>query len=436
MDFTLGSVEKMSLFFNETGKERGGRVMNVREIVGFAALLILSLFLRLHYLSDMEYKIDERMAYNMAGDVLEQGRLPLFGIPSSLAIPNPPGFVVLVAFFRRLVPSPLGVAGIIAVVNALSIVFFAAFMRKRVSPFVLWTAAFFLATSPWAVILSRKIWAQDLLMPFAILLMFSTVKVLQDRKPAYWPLMALALLGMAQLHLSSLYLGLALPAAVIWSHARFSKQDYLFMGLGLLLLIIPCLPYALYIMNTFRDCLKNVDSSRKMGPLTQLIETGRGLLRVASIYSLEPILRTHTASFRNYFGKILSPIIWLVHGGLIVAAVGGSIALLKRVRRDFLMKYVMVTVGSMVFYLLIISTRTGIIYMVALFPAIALLLGWGVESIRFERLRNAVAVVFVAASVLVTLGFQDFIRIHDGVCLREREAYGVPYRLQATSQYP
>ena len=410
--------------------------MNKLEITGLVVLLFLSLFLRLHNLSDMEYKVDERLAFDMAGDVLEQGRLPLYGIPSSLEIPNPPGFVLLVALFRFFTPSPLGVAGIIAVINALSIVFFAAFMRKRAAPIVVWTAAFFLAASPWAVIFSRKIWAQDLLIPLAVLLMFSTIKVLQDRKPAYWLLMALVLLGMFQLHFSSLYLGFALPVVLIWSGVRLGRKDRLFIGIGALILIVSCLPYALYIMNTFRDCLENVDSSRKMGPLTQLIETGRGLLRVASIYSLEPILRTHTAFFRDYFGKVFSPIIWLVHGGLIVAAVGGGIALLKRVRRDFLMKYVMVTVGSMVFYLLIISTRTGIIYMVALFPAIALLIGWGVESIRFERLRNAVAVVFVTASVLVTLGFQDFIRIHDGVCLREREAYGVPYRLQTTSHYP
>ena len=88
-----------------TGEKLGGCSVKIREIMGFAALLFLSLFLRLHYLSDMEYKVDEQLAYDRVGDVLEQGRVPLHGIPSSLAIPNPPGFVVMIALFRRHVPS-------------------------------------------------------------------------------------------------------------------------------------------------------------------------------------------------------------------------------------------------------------------------------------------------------------------------------------------
>lgn len=164
--------------------------------------------LRLWRLDAMEFKTDEREALTLALDLLAKAPwttghgFPTHGMVSSNHVFNPPLFTWVIAAFWSLVSNPVGVAACIAVTNTVFLIPLWLWAKRTLTESSALLTVAIAAVSPFAVLLSRKIWAQDLLFPGLVMLLWAVYWLRTGRVWMGAALMLLAALFVAQLHLS------------------------------------------------------------------------------------------------------------------------------------------------------------------------------------------------------------------------------------------
>ncbi|CAG0933710.1 hypothetical protein TFLX_03188 [Thermoflexales bacterium] len=196
-----------------------GRNSHITHYALLIGLLLLAAYLRLNYLEWTEFKLDEahlsQLAYNMA----RHGQIPLTGIGSSVGVMNPPMAAWLLSIPYALSSSPIVATAFIALLNVLAV---AMCYRLSRTMFASWSehaelaalvAAALFAVAPWAVIHSRKVWAQDLLPFFVMLYVWFGYRAFVQRKA--WSLLGhgAALAVLIQIHYSGLWLA---PVSLVW----------------------------------------------------------------------------------------------------------------------------------------------------------------------------------------------------------------------------
>ena len=176
---------------------------------------------RFSWLNLMEFKGDEAEACRLALHALGYsepgvGRFfPTQGLTSSIGVPNPPLFVYLMAVPLAIVRSPLAAVSAVAAANVASIWVCYVAGKRCFSPFVGLASAALLALSPWGIVFSRKIWAQDLLPLCSTFFILEVHALLVRRKPAavFWLFVITAVA--TQLHFSAWILAPILGAALL-----------------------------------------------------------------------------------------------------------------------------------------------------------------------------------------------------------------------------
>ncbi len=179
-----------------------------------AVLLFLAAYLRLNHLEWTEFKLDEAHLSQLAYDMARHGQIPLTGIGSSVGVVNPPLAVWLLAVPYAVSPSPIVATGFIAALNGLAVLACYGLARKVFhSNSAALIATLLFAVSPWAIIHSRKVWAQDLLPPLVVLWAWFGYRAFVEGKR--WSLLGhgLMLAAAIQLHYSGVYL---IPVSAAW----------------------------------------------------------------------------------------------------------------------------------------------------------------------------------------------------------------------------
>lgn len=189
-------------------------------------ILILSLaaYLRLNHLEWTEFKLDEAHLSQLAYDMARHGQIPLTGIGSSVGVVNPPLAAWLLAVPYAVSPSPIVATGFIAALNVLAVLACYGLARKVFhSNSAALIATLLFAVSPWAIIHSRKVWAQDLLPPLVVLWAWFGYRAFVEGKR--WSLLGhgLMLAAAIQLHYSAVYL---IPVSAAWFVAFVKRVQW------------------------------------------------------------------------------------------------------------------------------------------------------------------------------------------------------------------
>ncbi len=176
-----------------------------------AAIVAVGAWLRFQHLDLLEFKGDEAFAANRALEFVRGGKLPTAGLMSSVGVSNPPLFIWLLIPMFFITSSVAGVCCLIASLGLAAVVATWWIGRKYYSPLTGLIAAALFATAPWAVIYSRKIWAQDFVPVFATATMWAMHAVVVGKKPkaVFWVLFLP--ICVIQIH----YSGFALTATVV-----------------------------------------------------------------------------------------------------------------------------------------------------------------------------------------------------------------------------
>jgi hypothetical protein len=144
--------------------------------VALVVVLLCGAGLRLVWVSDMEYKADERWFFQQSQPAQRDGLFPWLGLPSSTFALNPGSVAWPFAVLGGLlgVDEPTQMARAVQVLNILALVGLVVFALRVVpegerEPW-LWAAAL-LAVNPIAVLMHRKIWNVSVLLPITLLVL-------------------------------------------------------------------------------------------------------------------------------------------------------------------------------------------------------------------------------------------------------------------------
>ncbi len=182
-----------------------GEVITRRlSVVLFVAILLLAAGLRFYRLDWTEYKLDEANISRLALDMVRYGEVPIWGLGSSVGIYNGALSEWLLAIPYALSANPMIATGFVAVFNVLAVAMTFAFTRQVAGSKAAFVAAVLFAVAPWAVLNSRKLWAQDLLPPFVIAYVWTAYLAFIEKKPWWLVGHAVALSACIQLHYSAL----------------------------------------------------------------------------------------------------------------------------------------------------------------------------------------------------------------------------------------
>jgi len=148
---------------------RGITPIKRRDLVVLCIILLIAGWMRLGRSDIVEYFHDDAMLSTLALEMANGENFPLTGILSSTGIPNPPTSVYVMAIPFSLSSDPNFAIHFVMLLNVVGVgilwMIAHRYFGRQVGIFV--SLAY--AINPWAVLFSRKIWAQDFHTPFILL---------------------------------------------------------------------------------------------------------------------------------------------------------------------------------------------------------------------------------------------------------------------------
>ena len=210
------------------------------EYAALALILAVGAYLRFSHLGLLEFQGDEAFAAHLALKCVKEGRLPSAGLMSSVGVTNPPLFIYLLIPMFLLSANPVFVSCCIAALGLAAVAACWWIGKKYYGSTAGLTAAAFFAVSPWAVIYSRKVWAQDFVPVFATATMWAMHALVlgKKQKAVFW--VVLLPLCVIQIHFSGFALTATVLAILLWLRP---KIDWRFAVAGLFTALVLMIPY-------------------------------------------------------------------------------------------------------------------------------------------------------------------------------------------------
>ncbi len=140
-----------------------------RDLLTLLAILLMAAFLRLGEPGIVEFFHDEAMVSTLAQEMADGETFPVQGILSSVGIPNPPTSIYIMAVPYTFTSDPLIATLYVAVLNVIGVGLLWLIVHRYFGRIAALVAGLVYTFNPWAVLYSRKIWAQDYYLPFFML---------------------------------------------------------------------------------------------------------------------------------------------------------------------------------------------------------------------------------------------------------------------------
>lgn len=213
------------------------------EGLAVASILILAGVLRMGWPGITEFKADEARLLSLALD-MRQGQFALRGISSSTGFPNFPMSVWLYSAPLLAWPHAYSATLFTGLLNTLAVAGGYWLVRRYWGVGAALAATLMFAVSPWAVIFSRKIWAQNLLPLMVIVWAFSGALAFVEGKRWYATAHIVALAVAIQTHLAAVALA---PATLVYLIVFRRRLDWRALAAGLALSLLIAAPFLIYL---------------------------------------------------------------------------------------------------------------------------------------------------------------------------------------------
>ena len=222
-----------------------GKLLSRRWLAVLATTVLTGAVLRFLFPGDVPFGGDEAFALVLGGDWLQHPGVVLHGMPSSAGLPNPPLSVYFFAAIYGLSSGDPQTASMVVMGwNVLGLILAAMWLhgrRTKLGAFWAWWVLAFLCVHPWSILLSRKIWAQDLLMPFVVIACWGLEGIWAETWR--WKRIAagvVAALIVSQIHISGILwiVALAVALAIYWPRAERRRIPVFLLLTGGILLVL------------------------------------------------------------------------------------------------------------------------------------------------------------------------------------------------------
>lgn len=211
--------------------------------------LILGVFFRLIWASDMEWKYDEVWMFEMAQAIASGDTWSWLGMRSGVNVRNPGMSIWPFSFFALFTNTPIGMVRWVMALNIITIFSYLFLIKKRIKEnerdIWLW-GILLMSVSPMAVLFSRKIWAQDIL-PFFVF--FIILGHLYRNK--VWGIILWGAIGalVGQIHMSGFFFSFGLfISTLIYDREKNQKSTWFWWWVfGSIIGTLPMLPWLFYL---------------------------------------------------------------------------------------------------------------------------------------------------------------------------------------------
>lgn len=380
-----------------------------RDLLAFLLVLIVAAILRFQQSDVVEYFHDDAMLSTLSLELVSNRRLPLTGILSSTGIPNSPASVYVLAIPFSLSSDPMFAVHFVMLLNVLGVGLLWLLARWQFGPRAALITGLLYAVNPWAILFSRKIWAQELHTPLillGILLLVYGFWSDQDRRRnralrfiaqcLSMPLLLFAL----QIHFAALAL-LPILALMLWRGRR--QIIWKAFGLSVLLSILVLLPYALGLLRTL-----DLDPDRISDAAKRAADDGLGFSTepIQDILFLASGYGTETWLAPDQQGLLTGQLSRLRHLSiaLLLPLFLGAIASIRNARS---WKSILMLWAFLPSLLLLIEwTPAYIHYFIPSIPALALLTGLGFDYVMTKSAKMRLAQLAISLALLLILLIQ------------------------------
>ena len=379
-----------------------------RDLLSLVLILALATALRFGRSDVVEYFHDDAMLATLALELADGLRLPLTGILSSTGIPNSPVSVYLLAIPFSLSSDPAFVIHTVMLWNVIGATLLWLVARRYGGSRIALIAGLLYAVNPWAILFSRKIWAQELHTPIILfgllLLLYGYWESHEGRRRKRCVYLAQAfslpvlLIGF-QFHFASWPLLLLIPI-VLWLGRERVFAGALFAAFALSLIVI--LPYGIGLTQTLAmdparisDAVdRSVEREAELSPASL-----RAIFQLATGDGLEHWLAPDQASDialgyapLRHFNLALLPLLFI-----------GIAAVYRRSRALALILLIWALLPSLL--LTVEWTPVYVHYFIPSIPALTLLSGYGGDWLLWlaARRRKLQIVVWLSFALLVAL---------------------------------
>jgi len=353
----------------------------------------------------------------LALDFANGGDVPFLGIGSSVGLPNAPVNVWILAIPYALSSDPQLATQFIAFMNVLSVGFVYLMGRRYGGPWVGLFAALIYAANPWAVIFSRKIWAQNMLPLFVLLTVFSGMLGFYERKRwaqmLHFPLLALT----GQIHYGAFVI---IPMTLTLLVGGWRHIQWRWLGMGALLTFLMVLPYLIGMNNAglntpsaIRAALDNAPDSVDEA-LSISDEALRGAVIMFSGVDLHSLAGPQ--AFMNYLASVpdVYPLFYVICGLVALSSLWGFWRLFSPNLASVPRVIIATILSGFVFPIVIYLVNWTPFFIHYLIPAQAfgfLLLAFAVNDIA-ERMRGdqkRIMLGIVSSVVVIIIAFQAYL---------------------------
>ena len=251
--------------------------VHVWEWLALALILGVAVFLRFRMWDYLEFGGDCVIAMQVALGFIKEGRFPFTGLMSSVGVANPPLFIYLLLPVMAISSSLPWLTTFFAATSIFAIIVTWRIGRRYYDAMTGIVAAAMFAVSPWAVIYSRKIWAQDLVPMFSSLTLWAlhALTVGKKERAIFW--VVFLPLCVIQIHFSGFALTAAVFVALLLLRPKF---DWRFAISGIAAALIFMMPYLYYQMKTgwadFRQAAHILAGAPHFNPNDLLIDPRSG----------------------------------------------------------------------------------------------------------------------------------------------------------------
>lgn len=265
----------------------------------FLALIILvsATLFRITYSDLIEFKTDEALSILLSARPLFGHTFPPGATVSSVGIMNPPLVNYLLLPLVSISLDPRIISILIGFINSIAIAGFFLIVNKYYGTKTALFTALLLSFSTWSILLSRKIWNPDLVLPVFLLLFFSIHKLIIERKEKYWSVYFFSCLLLIQVHLDTIFFVAPLTVFLL---TKF-KTNLKYISFGILLGIIPLIPYLWYqFLNNCPDCVAFINSRNKLST-HHYLETLIKPFQIVGLGDFRFVIGNDTLTFQNLF---------------------------------------------------------------------------------------------------------------------------------------
>jgi len=217
-------------------------------------LFLLASIFRIFFLNLIEFKADQAISFFQTFEFFQNPQLTQVGLISSIGTYNFPLFNYILVLLSLFYKNPQFLSFLIAFVNCILLIFFYFFVKKYYGFKTSIITFLIIAFSPWAILFSRSIWAQDLILLFVLPTIILIHQIILKNKEKYiFPLFILLTL-FSQLHSSGLFFFLA-TLLILFIYKVKVKIKKALQGIGVgLIFAIPYFIFELSSQPFCRDC--------------------------------------------------------------------------------------------------------------------------------------------------------------------------------------